>query len=70
MIKLLKYQENLHKIDNDLRLIKNIIMEYQKIINFLDNTSNQLTKVSKEFGFKQMMNHVVCTAVLVKLKCE
>ena len=45
-------------------------MEYQKIINFLDNTSNQLTKVSKEFGFKQMMNHVVCTAVLVKLKCE
>ena len=52
MIKLLKYQENLHKVDNDLRLIKNIIMEYQKIINFLDNTSNQLTKVSKEFGFK------------------
>ena len=52
IIKLLKYQENLHKIDNDLRLIKNIIMEYQKIINFLDNTSNQLTKVSKEFGFK------------------
>ena len=52
IIKLLKYQENLHKIDNDLRLIKNIIMEYQKIINFLDNTSNQLNKVSKEFGFK------------------
>ena len=52
MIKLLKYQENLHKIDNDLRLIRNIIMEYQKIVNFLDNTSNQLTKVVKEFGFK------------------
>ena len=70
MIKLLKYQENLHKIDNDLRLIRNIIMEYQKIVNFLDNTSNQLTKVGKEFGFKQMMNHVVYTAAIVKLKCK
>ena len=31
------------------------MMEYQSIINFLDNTSNQPTNLERKIGLKQMM---------------
>ena len=36
--------EERHKIIHDLRLIMSMIIEYQKIINLLDNTPNQPSK--------------------------
>ena len=34
-------------------------MEYQKIINLLDNTPNQPSKfIEQKIGLKEMMNHV------------
>ena len=36
------------KIFDDLRLNNNVIMEYQQIINVLDNTPNQLSKFRTE----------------------
>ena len=36
--------EKRQQIIDELRLVNNIIMEYQKMENLLDNTSNQLSK--------------------------
>ena len=42
-------------------------MEYQKIINLLDNTPNQKTNsIKKEIGLKQTMTHVERTTLIVK----
>ena len=34
----------------------NIVMEYQKIINLLDNTPNHLSKFRTKIGLKEMIN--------------
>ena len=45
-------------------------MEYQKIINLLDNTPNQLTKFRTKIGFKQMMTNVERITLIVKLNLK
>ena len=43
-------------------------MEYQKIINLLDNTQNQTSKFrTKRFGLKQIMARVKHLTPIVKL---
>ena len=46
-------------------------MEYQKIINLLDNTPNQLTKFKMKNCFEVMMMHVeLITVAKLKLKLQ
>ena len=44
--------EGRQKIIDDLRLNNNVIMEYQQIINVLDNTPNQLFKFRTKIWLK------------------
>ena len=50
--------EERQKIIDKLIIIYNILMEYQKMINLLDNTPNQTTKFRLKIRLKQMMMHV------------
>ena len=45
-------------------------MEYQKIINLLENTPNQTTKFRTKDELKLMMNHVECITLTVKLNLK
>ena len=42
-------------------------MEYQKMINLLNNRPNRPTKFRKKIGLKEMMNHVESITLIVKL---
>ena len=42
------------------------MMEYQKIINLLDNPPNQPSKFRIKNGLKEMMNHMERTALVIK----
>ena len=42
-------------------------MEYQKIINLWDNTTNQPSKFRKKIGLNLMMTHVECITQIAKL---
>ena len=42
-------------------------MEYQKMINLLNNRPNQPTKFRKKIWLKEMMNHVESITLIVKL---
>ena len=48
-------------------------MEYQKIINLLDNTSNQPLNFEQKIGLKYMMNQEELTILIfksnLKLQC-
>ena len=41
-------------------------MEYQNIINLVDNTPNQPTKFSRKNWLKQMMNHMERITLIAK----
>ena len=45
-------------------------MQYQKVINLLDNTPNQSAKFRAKPGLKQMTNHVERIILIVKLNLE
>ena len=42
-------------------------MEYQRVINLLDNTPNQSNKFRTKIGLKYMMTHVERITLIVKL---
>ena len=42
-------------------------MEYQKIINFLDNTLNQLSNLGQKIGLKEVIIHLGRKPTIVKL---
>ena len=42
-------------------------MEYQTIINLLDNASNQPSKFKKKIGLKKMINQMDCIRPIVTL---
>ena len=42
-------------------------MKYQKIINLLDNTPDQPSKFETKNWLKEMMEHMVCTTLIVEL---
>ena len=44
-------------------------MEYQKIINLLDDTIKHLN-LRQEIGLKQMMNHKECIRSVIKLNLK
>ena len=45
-------------------------MEYQKIINLLENTTNQLSKFRTKNWDEVMMNHVELVTLIVKLNLK
>ena len=45
-----------------------MVMEYQKILNLLDNTPNPLSKFRNKIGLKQMMTDVITPIAKLNLK--
>ena len=45
-------------------------MEYQKLLHFLDNKPNQPSKFQTKNWVKLMMDHMVYTALVVKLNLK
>ena len=45
-------------------------MEYQKIINFVDNTPTQTSKFRTKNWLRQMITHVECAITIVKFNLK